>query len=62
MVYTCKRCKGFKKSQKSKCKKCALIRRGGHRGRGLKSVFKKAGRLPKSSAKLDLVKCLLKRE
>ena len=61
MVYICKRCKGFKKSKKSNFKKCAWITKEGHRGRGLKSALKKAGRLAELAAKLDLGKMLIKK-
>ena len=39
MIYKCKRCKGFIKSKKSKCKKWTWIRRGGQREGGLGTLF-----------------------
>ena len=46
---------GFKKSRKSSCKKCRN-KHSGQRGRGFKSLIKKAGRFAKKAAKLDLAK------
>lgn len=52
MVARWNRCMGFKKSRKSKWKKC--VRRRGQHGRGVGSFLKKARRLAKKAIKSDI--------
>ena len=55
MVVCCSRYMGFKKSCKSSCKK-SKRRRSGQRGRGIKSLFKKAKKLAKKAVNSDIAK------
>ena len=48
---------GFKKSRKSKCKKCSHTR--GQRGRGIATFFKKAKRLTKKAINSDIGKFVI---
>ena len=54
MVSRCNVCMSFKRSGKSRCKKCSRRRR--QRGRGINSFFKKAKRLIKKMANSDIGK------
>ena len=57
MVSRCNVCMGFKKSRKSKCKKCSHTR--GQRGRGIATFFKKAKRLTKKAISSDIGKFVI---
>lgn len=61
MWFTYVRDENVSKNLKEVNVKNVWIRRGGQRGRGLVSLFKKAGRLGKSAAKLDIGKMLIKK-
>ena len=51
MLSRCNVCMGFKRSRKSRCKKCSCRR--GQTGRGITSFFKKAEHLTKKAINLD---------
>ena len=54
MVSICKYCRAFKRSYRSKCKRCGRKRR--QWGRGFKSLFKKVKGAAKKAARSDIDK------